>query len=378
VKTRLLGRSGLVRKEGVIEIRPRLFERQEHAGRLARTRIADMSVFVGHLGHVIIALGVGQELGGHPHRPARVEHVDHRAVIGRVDLERGVHLGRGRPADQQRHGHAGALHFLGHRHHLVEAGGDEAGQPDHVGLVVVRAGKDRRPGHHDAQIDHVIAIALEHHADDVLADVVHIALHCRHDDLALGLAVFFGEQVLFRLDEGDEVGNRLLHHPRGFHHLRQEHLAAAEQVADHVHAVHQGAFDDLDRPPALLCDGGAHDLGIIDDMRVDALDQRVFKPLFDGPAAPLLSGLLIGDILALEAFSKRNQAFRRVRIAVEDHVLAGLAQGRVDLVVDVQLPGVDNRHVKPGGDGVVQEHRMHRAAHRLVAAEGETEVREPP
>jgi hypothetical protein len=55
---------------------------------------------------------------------------------------------------------------------------------------------------------------------------------------------------LFLFDVGDQVGHGLLHHARRFHHLRQEHLAGAEQVADHVHAVHQRAFD---HRPAAAC-----------------------------------------------------------------------------------------------------------------------------
>jgi hypothetical protein len=49
-----------------------------------------------------------------------------------------------------------------------------------------------------------------------------------------------------------QIGDRLLHHAGRFHHLRQEHLARAEQVADHVHAGHQRAFDDVQRPLGLL------------------------------------------------------------------------------------------------------------------------------
>ena len=33
-----------------------------------------------------------------------------------------------------------------------------------------------------------------------------------------------------------------------FDHLRQEHLAGTKEVADDVHAIHQRAFDDLQRP----------------------------------------------------------------------------------------------------------------------------------
>jgi hypothetical protein len=67
-------------------------------------------------------LGIRQKLAGHAHRAAGVEHVDHRAIIGRIDAQRGVHLAGGRPADQQRNGHPRALHFLGHGHHLVQRG----------------------------------------------------------------------------------------------------------------------------------------------------------------------------------------------------------------------------------------------------------------
>ena len=51
-----------------------------------------------------------------------------------------------------------------------------------------------------------------------------------------------------------------------------------------------------------------------------------------------------------------------------------LAQVRRDLLVDVQLPGVDDRHVQAGADRVVEEGRVHRPADRLVTAEGEGDV----
>ena len=41
--------------------------------------------------------------------------------------------------------------------------------------------------HHDAEIDHLVIVALEHDADDVLADVVHVALDGRHHDLAVAV-----------------------------------------------------------------------------------------------------------------------------------------------------------------------------------------------
>ena len=170
------------------------------------------------------------------------------------------------------------------------------------------------------------------------------------------------------------MGDRALHHARGFDHLRQEHLAGAEQVADDVHAVHQRAFDDFDRAAVrrLL----PRFLGVLDDMRVDALDQRVGQPLADRQRAPFGELLLLGFVGALEALGERDQPLGRVVAAVEDDVLARFAQLGVDRVVDVELAGVDDAHVHARRDGVEEEHAVHRAAHRLVAAEREAEVGE--
>ena len=74
--------------------------------------------------------------------------------------------------------------------------------------------------------------------------------------------------------------------------------------------------------------------------------------------------------------SRRSVACRRPWAAVEDDVLAGLAQLRLDRVVDGELAGVDDAHVHAALDGVVEEHRVHRLAHRLVAAEREGQVRD--
>ena len=38
--------------------------------------------------------------------------------------------------------------------------------------------------HHHAEVDHLVAIAAEHHAHDVLADVVHVTLDGGHQHLA--------------------------------------------------------------------------------------------------------------------------------------------------------------------------------------------------
>ena len=105
--------------------------------------------------------------------------------------------------------------------------------------------------HHHAEIDDVVVGAPEHHADDVLADVVDVALHGGEHDRAIGAvgdrAAGGDRRLALGLEERCEIGDRLLHHASRLDDLRQEHPAGAEQVTDDVHAVHQRALDHRDR-----------------------------------------------------------------------------------------------------------------------------------
>jgi hypothetical protein len=76
----------------------------------------------------------------------------------------------------------------------------------------------------------------------------------------------------------------------------------------------------------------------------------------------------------LEARRALHQPLGRVRAPVEDDVLDQLAQRRVELLVDAELAGVDDAHRHAGADRVVKERRVHRLAHRVVAAERERQV----
>ena len=49
--------------------------------------------------------------------------------------------------------------------------------------------------HHHAEIDHIVIVALEHDADDVLADVVHVALDGGEHDLAVRRGVARGRRA---------------------------------------------------------------------------------------------------------------------------------------------------------------------------------------
>ena len=76
----------------------------------------------------------------------------------------------------------------------------------------------------------------------------------------------------------------------------------------------------------------------------------------------------------LEAVGEGDQAFRGVLAAIEDDVLDLLLQLRLDLLVNGEHAGVDDAHVEPGANGVVEKDGVHRLAHRVVAAERKRDV----
>ena len=292
-------------------------------------------------------------------------------MIGRLDLDRRMGPAGRRPADQQRNVEPAPLHFRGHEHHLVQRRRDQARQADDIDLVLDGGVEDPVGRDHDAQVDDLIVVTLEHDADDVLADIVDVALDRGHQDAARLLARLAG---LLRLHIGLQPGHGLLHHPRRLYHLRQEHLARAEQVADHIHPVHQRAFDDVQRP----VERQARLLGVGVDIVGDAIDQGVFDPLADRLVAPFQIDDPGRALVALVVRGEVDQPLGVGHIGplrpVQDHVLDRLAQRRVKRVIDGQVAGVDDAHVHARLDGVVQEDRMDRPAHWLIAAEAEADV----
>ncbi len=256
--------------------------------------------------------------------------------------------------------------------HLVERGRDEPRAPDDVaafldGAVQQDVGRD-----HHAQVDHLVVVAAEDHAHDVLPDVVDVALHGAEDHLALGAGAPAGgdQRLLLVLHERLQVRDRLLHRPGALHDLRQEHLPRAEQVADDLHPGHQRSLDHVER--ALVALPGL--LGVLHDEPIDPVHQRVGQALLHGALAPG-EVLLLRERLAGDRLREPHEPLGRVGAAVEDDVLDVLEEVLRDVLVDVELAGVHDRHVQAGGDRVVQERRVHRAADRLVPTERERQVR---
>ena len=372
---------GVARPVGGEAVRARLRERARPPGALLDLALApEPAVGAAGLRDERGAALAAHEARRDPRRARRVRDVDHAVLVAGVDLHRGVHLRGGRTPDEQRQAEPEPGHLRRDVHHLVERRGDEAGDPDEVAPLLAGDGEDPFRRHHHPEIDDLEPVALQHHRDDVLADVVHVALRGGEDDAAgpareaagARSGAFAGGRL--RLEPGGEVRDRPLHHPGGLDHLGEEHPARAEEIADHVHARHQGALDDVEgagrRAPRFL--------GVLLDVVRDPRDEGVLDSLLDRPGAPLRRCLLaLGAPAARVALRDREEPLAGVRAAVEDHVLDPLPELGLHLVEDGELARVDDGHVEPGPDRVVEERGVHRLAYRVVAAERERDVGEP-
>ena len=265
------------------------------------------------------ALRVAEERADDADGAGGVEDMDGRIGVVMGDLDRGVGLAGGGAADEEREGEAFALHLAGDVNHLVERGGDEAAEADNIDVELAGGGEDFFARDHDAEVDDLVVIAGEHDADDVLADVVDVALDGGEEDLALGLLV--AGALFFLLHEGHEVGDRFFHDAGAFDDLGQEHFALAEKIADDAHAFHERAFDHFQRGGVFL----ARFLGIGIDEIDDALDQGVAEPFLDREGAPLRFFLRHGLVDLLVTIGEGDEALGGVGASVEDHVLDQLA-----------------------------------------------------
>src|SRR6185437_8210943 len=133
--------------------------------------------------------------------------------------------------------------------------------------------------------------------------------------------------------------------------------------------------------PSMTCSGRSkvrRFLRVLDHEIIDPLDQSMLESLRHRERAPLQVRLTLATgAFSLEPGSHFQQLLRCIRTPVQHDVLHHGAQIRGDLLVDGELAGVDDSHVHASGDRVVEEHRVHRLAYRVVAAERERDVAHP-
>ena len=159
---------------------------------------ADFRVFGTDLGHEFVDQLFADQRLRDADRARGIFHPHRRRLVVGLDFQRRVRARGRRAADQQRYVKLLALHFLGEMAHFLERRCDQARQADHVGAFRLRRVENLLRRYHDTEIDHVEVVAAEHDADDVLANVVHIALDRGHDDLAIGFGDIAGATFLPR------------------------------------------------------------------------------------------------------------------------------------------------------------------------------------
>ncbi len=309
-----------------------------------------------------------------------------RAGVMLGDLDGRVRGGGGGATNEQRGLEPAPLHLFGDMHHLVERWSDQPREADDIRADLDGLVQNFVAGDHHAEVGDLEAVARKHDADDVFADVVHIALHGGDEEPA-GRASAFGkaqgfivtERGVFGLDcrdvasevfrlflfhVGGEPRDRLFHHACRLDHLWQEHLARAEEVADDAHAIHQRAFDDLEWSAIFF----AGFFRVLVDEFVDASQQGMLEAFLDRLFAPRKVFFDFLAALALEALGEFEQTLGRVGPAVEQHILDMLEQFFRNLVVHFEHAGIDDAHVHARLAGVIEKCRVHRLAHGIVAA----------
>ena len=108
---------------------------------------------------------------------------------------------------------------------------------DRVGVHLFGLLEERRQRRLDADVVDLVAVVGEDDVDEVLADVVDVALHGADHERALAAGVGL---LHVRL----EVRHRRLHRLRALQHEGQLHLPRPEELADDLHALEQHVVDD--------------------------------------------------------------------------------------------------------------------------------------
>ena len=190
--------------------------------------------------------------------------------------------------------------------HFFQRRRDQSRQANNVRFFLQCRGNDLFARRHDAKIGDFEVVAAQDDGNDVFANVMHVTFYRGYYHVSLAAACGPAATFFF-LDVGQEHCYGLFHHACAFNDLGQEHLAVAEQVADHVHAVHQWSFDHVQ------CTGRSTPffLGVLFDIGVDSLDQSVHQPVVNRKFPPLLAEcFLIAP--ALELLCQGQQVLGRI------------------------------------------------------------------
>ena len=203
----------------------------------------------------------------------------------------------------------------------------------------------------DTDVDDVVAIVGQDDVDQVLADVVNIALDRGEHHRALALFVGL-------LHVGLEVGHCGLHHLGALEDERQLHLAAGEQLTHDFHAFEKRIIDDLESRSGDEClvEIGLKTLAL-------TVDDSSFEPLIERQRCEFLSprGIHAFGLDALEEIEEAAQGvIRGNALVIKDAAVVHEIEGDLALLIGdavhrQDLRGMNDRRVETSFHRFVQE-----------------------
>src|SRR5208283_2199632 len=172
--------------------------------------------------------------------------------------------------DQQRHAYPRVLQIVRGDHHLLRAFYQQAGKSDGVRMMRLERLDQILRWNLDAKIYNVEAIILQDDFDQVLANVMDVALHrCENHFSTLG-----GVRLLHELFE---MVDRSFHRFRRLQHFRNNQLVGVEQAAYLGHPLHQRTVNNVQRSSAFR----ALAFQVFDQSIARALDDVVGQTLVE-------------------------------------------------------------------------------------------------
>ena len=276
---------------------------------------------------------------------------DEARILGRDFHSREPVRERG-AADQDRTIDARGLQVLRRRDHHLRRLHQQARQPDGVGAVLAERLDQFLGRNLDAEIDDAVAVVAENDLDQVLADVVNVALDGRENNLALGRA-------LGLLHVRFEVRDRGLHRLGRLQNFGDDHLVGVEQAPDFVHALHQRAVDDFERAA-----GGQRFVEVVDEAVLGTLEDVAGQSIVERHRLAILGG--DGAFARAEVC---GECGNRIVAAPPDQILGEFAFLFGNRRIAMQLFGIDDREIEAGLHAVIEHHGVQHFAARLGQSE---------
>ncbi len=131
------------------------------------------------------------------------------------------------------------MQFIDDQWHLFRGAHQKCGQADRIGIFLDGGVDDCLGGDLLAQVNDLKAIIAQDRLDEILANIMHVAVNGSEDDLSFGCP-FSPLKIFF------QPCDSFLHHLGRLKHEGQDQLACAKFIANLFHRGEQGVIQNVD------------------------------------------------------------------------------------------------------------------------------------